>query len=92
MANRQNKIAKKNWKVSQMASLLAEALLKGEVSPFSYCLRDEAVTLFKRKFVYGKFTPCLKTVKFRRTDKVKIISGRIVLRNNNGKLYLAPLG
>lgn len=88
MANRQNKIAKKNWKLSQMASLLAEALLKGEVSPFSYCLRDEAVTLFKRKFVYGKAMPFRRNPSNPKGKKVGSIGRRPIIRKEDGRYCL----
>jgi uncharacterized protein YhbP (UPF0306 family) len=88
MANRMNKIAKKNWKLSQMSQLLAESLLKGEISPLDHELRDHAMHLFKRKFVYGKATPRRRT--WETAGKwVRRVGNNVVLRREDGKYILA---
>jgi hypothetical protein len=90
MSNVNNKSAKRNWKGQKMAILLAESLLKGEVSPLDNDLRDHAKYLY-RNFIYGKATPCRRYHLTPRGVRVGRVKNRMIIRRQDGMYILAPL-
>lgn len=90
MANIQNKIKKNAWKRSEMASLLAASLIKGDISPLDHELRDHAIHLFKRKYVYGTAKPRRKVWSVE-GKFVRHFSHSAILLRAEGKYILAPV-